>query len=516
VIMIWRIFRKDWKLLWPVALGVGGLNLALRLVLARIGLFPTFRVGSLVNLLVVGGLFGVVILITLAVQQDPVPGVRQDWLVRPIRRRDLLMSKLLFVLVAAQGPVFLAEVIQGLANGFPLAESIAAPLARNFWLLLILDLPILAFATLSSNLMEAVFGGLILFLGGAILVGALNVLGVPQPTMDTGIQWITYSLMALVAFIAASVVLGIQYRGRKTLAARFAFTGAGMVWISSLLLPWTPAFAAEQRLSPAPRLGSAVALTLDPTVARFRLPPGTGLLESIRKRDIAVSTVYIPLRVQNMPADSMLLIDHCRARFGAGASSVEATGANIHLPADASKGLRFTAMGVPAAWLAKHGSEPVHVEIEYSLTLAGAVSRYSIPAAGGELRSPDLGWCQSRINPEDTNVQIHCMRPGKQPDATCFTLENTSTGVRNPEVTDYIPNYSPSLLAFIPDSMRRAGANLPFRDPFGVARYPVDGSQLNSARVAIRTYAAHDHFTRHLRIDGVRLNDWRGADEAGM
>jgi len=508
--MSWRIFRKDWKLLWPVALAVAAMNLALRLVLARIGLFPTFRLGSLINLLVVGGLFGVIILITLVVQQDPVPGVRQDWLVRPIRRRDLLMSKILFMLLAAQGPVFLAEVLQGLGNGFPLTESVAAPLVRNFWLLLMMDIPILAFATLSSNLMEAVFGGLILFLGGAVLVGVFRVVGVPQPTMDTGIQWITYSLMALVALVAASLVLAMQYGGRKTMAARFAFTGAGFAWLCSLLLPWAPAFAAEQRLSHAPPSGSAVALSLDRTATGFQRPPGTGLLESIRKRDAAVSTVYIPLRVQNLPADSMLLIDRYHARFGAGASSIETTGSNLHLSSGASKAVRFTAMGVPAVWLAEHGSRPVHVEIEYSLTLASAASEYSIPAPSGELRSPDLGWCQSRIDAEDTEVQVHCMRPGKQPDAISFTLENASTGIRNPEVIDYTPNYSPSLLAFIPDSMRRAGVDLPFRDPSGMARYPLDASQLNSARVAIQTYAAHDHFTRRLAADGIRLNDWRG------
>jgi hypothetical protein len=64
--------------------------------------------------------------------------------------------------------------------------------------------------------------------------------------------------------------------------------------------------------------------------------------------------------------------------------------------------------------------------------------------------------------------------------------------------------------------MRRAGMNLPFRDESGIARYPVDGSQLQKARVAIRTYIARDHFTRSLTMDGVRLNDWRGVDSHGF
>lgn len=212
----------------------------------------------------------------------------------------------------------------------------------------------------------------------------------------------------------------------------------------------------------------------------------------------------------------MLLIDREHARFAAGANSVEATANNGHIPVDGSNGVHLAPMSVPAGWLAKHGSEPVHVELEYSLTLVGSESRYSIPPEGGEFRSPDLGWCQSRINDDDTYVQVHCMRPGKQPDAISYTLENASTGLRNPEVVDYRPNYSPSLLAFIPDSMLRTGANLPFRDSSGVARYPVDDSQLKDARVVIRTYAARDHFTRNLAIDGVRLNDWRGLDSHGL
>ena len=309
------------------------------------------------------------------------------------------------------------------------------------------------------------------------------------------------------------MVLAIQYGERKTTAARFAFTGAGVAWLFSLLLPWAPAFAAEQRFSRAPQSGSAIKISLNPVAGGFRQPSGIDVPDSIRN---PVGKIYIPLRIGNLPAGSMLLIDRAHARFAAGANSVEAAANNGHIPVDANDGVHLAPITVPAGWLAKHGREAVHVELEYSLTLLASESRYSIPAEGGEIRSPDLGWCQSRINDEDTFVQVHCMRPGKQPDAVSFVLENASTGLRNPEFVNYMANYSPSLLAYIPDSMRRAGANLPFRDASGVARYPIDASQLKNARVDIRTCAARDHFTRKLAIDGVRLNDWRGLDSHGL
>ena len=44
------------------------------------------------------------LLIALVMHQDNLPGLQQDWLVRPIRRRDLALSKLLFLVLLAQGP----------------------------------------------------------------------------------------------------------------------------------------------------------------------------------------------------------------------------------------------------------------------------------------------------------------------------------------------------------------------------------------------------------------------------
>jgi hypothetical protein len=44
--------------------------------------------------------FGVATLIAALVHQDGLVGVRQDWLERPIRRRDLFAAKVLFVVLA--------------------------------------------------------------------------------------------------------------------------------------------------------------------------------------------------------------------------------------------------------------------------------------------------------------------------------------------------------------------------------------------------------------------------------
>jgi hypothetical protein len=61
---------------------------------------------------------------------------------------------------------------------------------------------------------------------------------------------------------------------------------------------------------------------------------------------------------------------------------------------------------------------------------------------------------------------------------------------------------------FVPDSLVRFGTNLPFRDPSGLAKFPVDGPQLPQSRVVIGVYEPEDHCTHSLVIPQIRLKDW--------
>src|SRR5580700_10391304 len=103
--MIWHIFRKDCRLLWRTAIGVTLIHAMDRVILSSAGIF---RNGEVSPQVLLSGLLGTVsllasaVLIVMVVQQDSILGVRQDWLVRPIRRRDLMLSKVLFVALMVQ------------------------------------------------------------------------------------------------------------------------------------------------------------------------------------------------------------------------------------------------------------------------------------------------------------------------------------------------------------------------------------------------------------------------------
>src|SRR5216683_4680453 len=116
--MVWHIFKKDWKLLWRIVVVIGALQFVLAGALFMMWYNPASHLVKSALLLWEFTLLGAAFLIATVVQQDAIPGVRQDWLVRPLRRRDLLLAKLLFVLTMVQGPIFAADLTEALLNGF--------------------------------------------------------------------------------------------------------------------------------------------------------------------------------------------------------------------------------------------------------------------------------------------------------------------------------------------------------------------------------------------------------------
>ena len=147
------------------------------------------------------------------------------------------------------------------------------------------------------------------------------------------------------------------------------------------------------------------------------------------------------------------------------------------------------------------------VRADYSLTLFGLAKSYSLPALNGSERMPGLGWCQTQTNEAETAVELHCMQLSRAPICATLFLENASTGVQNPPRSICSSNYGLSRPP-LPDVIARYAANIPFRDATGLAKYPVDGSQLAESRVVIRLYEPVDHFNRTVTIPEIRLGDW--------
>jgi hypothetical protein len=452
--------------------------------------------------------------------------VRQDWLVRPIRRWNLLLEKFLFVVLMVGGPIFVANLFQGLANGFSLQSSLLSATSHVTFLLFFLILPIFAFASVTRNMTEAfIFGCGCTFIIGVFLTLAeymnASVHGTLVTVTHSGIGWIGEVFRFALVAIAAGIILKLQYFRRRTATARFLVIAFGLLILISLFLPWKPAFAIEQRLSLKPAAGAVTVMRFDPVRGRFKSPSGLAPSpENVQRESGDNAEVFLPLQIVGVRNDAILLTDRAEVHVVGqdGRVLYHGTGDSLAVVREGpnpSEAPVYQQIGVPMSVYLRAKDQVVRVRVDYSLTLFGLSSSYSLPALDGDERMPDWGWCQTKMNEAGTVVELHCMEPGKGPICGTAFLENASTGARNPARSSCRSDYGPYRDQPLPDNLTRFGTNLPFRDSTGLAKFPVDGPQLPQSRVVIRVYEPEDHFTRRVDIPQIKLKEWGSAISHG-
>lgn len=517
--MVWHIFKKDWKLVWSFVIAIALLHWISAFILFKQGLFgedPMLEM--LAETVPTLAFFGSMFLIAAIVHLEALPGVRQDWLTRPIRRGSLLLEKFLFVVVTVEGPIVVANVFQGLANGFSLRSSLLAAAAHAVCLLFFIVLPIFALASVTRNMTEAfIFGCGCTFIIGAYLMvaGYMNrsAHGTLISVTHSGIGWIGEIFRFALVAVAAGMILGLQYFRRKTITARFLVVGFGLLLLTSIFLPWKPAFALQERLSPKPAAGALTTMAFDPARGQFKSPSGLASGNGQRGSGQDKAEVFLPLRIDGVGNDAILLTDRVEVRLIGqdGRATYHGVGDGLEVaregpnPAEAPI---YQQIEMPMSIYANAKDQPAQVRVDYSLTLFGLARSYAMQTLNGDERMPGWGWCRTKMNEAGTVVELRCMEPGDGPICGTALLENTSTGARNPARSFCRSDYGPFRNDPVPDNFARFGVNLPFRDPSGLAKFPVDGPQLPNSRVVIRVYEPQDHFTRSLVIPQLKLQDW--------
>jgi hypothetical protein len=344
-----------------------------------------------------------------------------------------------------------------------------------------------------------------------ISVGQMNVHGTLITAADSGISWIPVTLQLALTSVGALAVLWLQYFRRKTKVGRFVIAGFAVVILAAQLLPWRPAFAIERHFSARPGAAAGVELAFEAGLGKFKSRSNVALAPLQSSRD-PYAALFLPLRSSGVQNDSIMISDRVDFHVTNGDGRQIYSGVGHTLVVDDSRAHPaerdlYQEVQVPMSFYAGVKERPVTVRTDYSLTLFGLASSYSLPALNGSERMPGLGWCQTEIDEAESAVELHCMQLRKAPVCVTIFLENGSTGAQNPPRAICNSNYGLSRPP-LPDMIARYSANVPFRDLSGLAKYPVNGSQLAESRLVIRLYEPVDHFTRSLTIRNVRLQDW--------
>jgi hypothetical protein len=501
--MIWHIFKKDLQLLWPFALlaaVIHGLNAATVYLSGGIDrLYVSTVVLSVLSIL------GLIILVASVVHQDTVPGVRQDWLIRPIRRRDLIAAKLLFVLVMGLSPLYAADVALGLADKFPLGATLAASLMRSAALLCLICLPTLIVAAVTRTLQEFVVILAVAVVAFWVLRVLLAVMGVHSPLAGTGLTWITTSVWTGLSVLAALTLLPMQYVHRRGLTIRWLSGGFLVCALMATAIPWKLAFAIQKSLSPEPGSGASVAIEYNSTdsASLSRMAPSLLHPDSARIR--------FKIVVKGLPADSALVADQYAIRVlntqgtilyqGASnfpkASQPVAGLALRHGDEEQEQFLLDQSIDIPSHVIAWKSAQAVRVEIDYSLTLMRSVAQDWFATVENDESLAGFGRCT--IRPDDRAVDLNCL--STRPLSGCIAgyTGRRATGKKTWLFMDCNSrDYAPFAGAIWRDAYFRLGL-------FGTGQSFDSTGDAGVLSNMVEMFIPQDHFTRHLTIPKLQL-----------
>jgi ABC-type transport system involved in multi-copper enzyme maturation permease subunit len=540
--MAWHIFKKDLVLLWPLALlsalaqfGLFGLAFAMDATPQATYLRPLAQLSVPVVLL------AIFLAIALGVQQEPIPGTRQDWLARPIRRRDLLLAKLLFVLVAVHAPMLLGDTVGAMARGFSVGEAVGAALARSLLLFVTLSLPALAFAAMTRTVGQFVGAGIAYFIAVVAVMIVLSVAArlagqeqATNPLAWSGVGWIPQTAGRIALATGSAVAVLLLYLRRRVTLARGLFPAFALLSALTAILPWSWIFAVQQA---AAATASPATVTFDPAAPRYRPAPGESAdvyapgaaqvkLRGRAAGDVPAETqarkaqgdvaIYAPLRIAGLPAGARPWIDRAVVRLedAGGRVLFEGRGDDFKQPSGAPAPggvLGYEAIRVPGLVYQQAKEQPLTLEVEVSLSVLEPQPMQAIAALGADARLLGFGRCTSGRDSDGDEIELRCLTPANPPSCLTAALDDPATGRRNPEVLSCAPNYAPYATRSFPDVFSRYEVEAPFRDRLGIGSYPVDADRLAQARVVVTRYEASAHLVRRVTAGPVRLSDWTAA-----
>ncbi|HYX75514.1 MAG TPA: hypothetical protein VE819_12595 [Steroidobacteraceae bacterium] len=526
--MIRPIMRKDWSLLWPLVAIAIVLQISLAWFAHSSGLFGgELAPRELRRPLTVAWFAAIGALVVAVVHQDPIPGADQDWLIRPLPRTELLLSKLLFAVLVVCGPMLALDCARVLAAGFSLSAALPVIVYKEVYLLICFVIPVMALAAITATMAELLVLGTTL---AAIFAAALSLeawlLGAEHcPTCDSGVSWIQHVLQHAGVLVGAGVVLLVQYYHRRTAASR-ALAVIGALALVFGQLPWSVAFGIQRWLAPAPHAAQAIRFVFDEersrapqqeSVAAGSLPPSTrrstaGAAERYFERHGPARTApvlfQLPVRIDGLRPDELLLVDRSDVALLGSDGTPRYRGLNPGElnppgPVHSADLALMQAIALPARVYRDLGAQQLPLRLDYSITLMKVRGQHVISAVDGVLRTEELGACATRPDEGGSLIQLRCQKIGLTP----FCIGVTARGPadqNNPEVLQCDPDYRP-YLPTLTDALNRFGVDVPIRDPTGLTHYPLEAANIRTLQLLIKVYAVQEHAVRSLLTPRIRL-----------
>jgi pimeloyl-ACP methyl ester carboxylesterase len=440
------IFKKDARSLFPLVALTALLFLGDALIV-RLDLLPLWSTWGASALLV-----AFVVLLISVFQLDSPASLTDDWLCRPVRKRELLAAKLALVLAAIYLPRAIGTFAADLSLGFSAWESIldAVLLPEEVFLSL---MPLLMFTAIITRTFVQAFGVLCAIFICVFVIptpfvrppGPLDV-GIYDDMLTSGMFWLA-AVPARLASLAL-VVLGfwlVYWRRNLTLARALMVVivcvTVFLFLLPSGVMPWKSTFALQTASGPAPpavaaRIYLRSTRACFPAVPRAQVstdaafiaaraglrPWGDEELQDAGPDSIAFLTA---IEARGLPLDWRVKLNHVQADYSAGGAPLESLRPVNHITDERGGGWLVHSWMLPESTLRRLQGVQPQLQLSYSMTLLKPRD-YDLKVDGNRYALPGLGWCSARVDETDSRIDVDCFSAITHPTQITAQLNDIS------------------------------------------------------------------------------------------
>jgi non-heme chloroperoxidase len=452
------ILMKDVRSLLPLVALTALLFLGDAFIL-RLDLLPLWSIWGTVVLLV-----AFVVLIISVFQLDSPASLTEDWLCRPIRKRELLGAKIALVLATVYLPHAVGAVIADVSLGFPLPEALLDAVVLPDGLFLIL-MPLMMFIAIITRTFVQACGVLFAIFICVFVIptpfvrphGPLD-LGIYDELLGSGMIWLAIApaRLASLAFLTLAFWLAYWRRSLKLARGLLAVTVFVIVFsfvLPQMLLPWKFTFALQAASGPAPpsdseRITLRSTRTCFPATTRSqqstdvvfvaarnnaRLWDEEGL-HAVGPNSVAFLTV---IEARGLPLDWRVKLNYVQADYSAGGAPLESLRPANYITDSLSSGALTHVWMLPESTLRKLRGRKPELQLTYSLTLLKP-REHSVPTDGKRYALPGLGWCSAKVDEPGNRIDVDCFTAITHPTQISAELNEISSS-RAYDSVDFAP-----------------------------------------------------------------------------
>jgi pimeloyl-ACP methyl ester carboxylesterase len=454
------VLKKDVLSLLPLVALTALLFLGDAFIL-RLDLLPLWSIWGTVALLV-----AFIVLIISVFQLDSPASLTEDWLCRPVRKRELLGAKIALVLATVYLPHAIGTVIVDVSLGFSMPEVLldAVVLPDGMFLML---MPIMMFVAIITRTFVQAFGVLFAIFICVFVIptpfvrppGPLD-LGIFDELLTSGMVWLAIAPARLASLALVVLAFWLVYWRKRLTLARGLMAFTVLVIVFSFVLPmklmsWKSTFALQAASGPAPPVDSArIALrstrTCFPATTRSQQSTDVAFVaasgnrrwgeEGLRGAGPNAVAFLTAIEARGLPLDWRVKLNYAQADYSAGGAPLESLRPANYITDNRSGGALTHVWMLPESTLRNlRGRKPL-LQLTYSLTLLKP-REHSVPTDGRRHTLPGLGWCSAKIDEPGNRIDVDCFTAITHPSQISAQLNEISSS-RVFDSVDFAPAWA--------------------------------------------------------------------------